>query len=293
MRTFPFATIDVFAARPLEGNPLAVIPEAAGLADAEMAALAREFNLSETTFVFRRSAAVEQLRGIRTRIFSTRGEMPFAGHPTLGTAAVLRGLGAGDEVRLELNVGPVPVRFVDRGGRPFGEMTQPEPTFGQVHDRDRVARAMGVRPSDFDPNLPIQTVSTGIPFAIVPFAQLSAVQSWTPDWNRLEAYLKGTDAEYFYVVCRETVGADVHLHARMVFYGGDDPATGAAAGPTAAWAVRNSLAAPGATVEIEQGLEAHRPSRISIRADLEHGKVSNVRVGGYVSPVARGELKLP
>jgi trans-2,3-dihydro-3-hydroxyanthranilate isomerase len=120
MRRFSFATIDVFTTTPLEGNPLAVLPDATGLTDAEMLAIAREFNLSETTFVLRREKSVERTRGFRTRIFSTREEMPFAGHPTLGMAAVLRGQGAGDEVVLELNVGPVPVRFSDRGGRTFG-----------------------------------------------------------------------------------------------------------------------------------------------------------------------------
>ncbi len=293
MRRFPFATIDVFTTTPLEGNPLAVLPDADGLTDGEMLAIAREFNLSETTFVVHREPSVERTRGFRTRIFSTRAEMPFAGHPTLGTAAVLRGQGAGDEVTLELNVGPVPVRFSDREGRPFGEMTQIDPTFGHVHDRESVAEAMGVPPTELEKDVPIQTVSTGIPFAIVPFARLATLQQWAPDWNRMERYLQGTDAQFFYAVCRETVAPDAHLHARMVFYGGDDPATGSAAGPAAAWMVQHQLVASGSPVEIEQGIETHRPSRISARADLSGGKVTNVRVGGFFAPVVQGELRLP
>ncbi len=293
MRRFSFVTIDVFTTTPLEGNPLAVLPDAAGLTDGEMLAIAREFNLSETTFVVRRDRSVEHRQGFRTRIFSTRAEMPFAGHPTLGTAAVLRGQGAGDEVTLELTIGPVPVRFSDRGGRTFGEMTQIDPTFGKVHDREMVADAIGVPPAELEKGLPIQTVSTGVPFAIVPFARLATLQKWAPDWNRMDRYLKGTDAQFFYAVCQETVAPDAHLHARMVFYGGDDPATGSAAGPAAAWLVRNQLAVSGSPVEIEQGIEARRPSRISARADLSGGKVSNVRVGGFFAPVVQGELVLP
>jgi trans-2,3-dihydro-3-hydroxyanthranilate isomerase len=293
MRRFRFFTVDVFATRPLEGNPLAVFPDAAGLTDEELLPIAREFNLSETTFVFRRAPALERSAGFRTRIFSTRGEMPFAGHPTLGTAAVLREHGAGDEVALELPVGKVPVRFTERDGRTFGEMTQPDPTFGRVHDKVPIAEALGVPLAALDRELPVETVSTGIPFVIVPFASLAPLQQWTPDWNRLERFLKTTDAQYFYSVSRETVAADARLHARMAFYGGDDPATGAAAGPAVAWMVRHGLVPSGASAVIEQGLEAHRPSRITVRADLSGGQVTNVRVGGNFSPVVEGELRLP
>jgi len=292
MRRFPFATVDVFTTEALEGNPLAVIPDASGLTDGEMLAVAREFNLSETTFVLRRDASVERSRGIRTRIFTTREELPFAGHPTLGTAAVLRGAEARNEVTLELNVGTIPVRFSDRSGRAFGEMPQADPTFGRVHDRARVAEAMGVPVEELDGTLPIQTVSTGNPIAIVPFVRLATLQQWAPDWNRMERYLKGTDARFFYAICRETVAHDTQLHARMVFYGGDDPATGSAAGPAAAWLVRNGVFASGHEVAIEQGLEIHRPSRMFASADLSGGKVGHVRVGGFFAPVIRGELTL-
>lgn len=292
MRRFPFATVDVFTTQALEGNPLAVFPDASGLTDSEMLAVAREFNLSETTFVLRRDASVERSRGIRTRIFTTREELPFAGHPTLGTAAVLRGAEARNEVTLELNVGTIPVRFSDRSGRAFGEMPQADPTFGRVHDRARVAEAMGVPVEELDGTLPIQTVSTGNPIAIVPFVRLATLQQWAPDWNRMERYLKGTDARFFYAICRETVAHDTQLHARMVFYGGDDPATGSAAGPAAAWLVRNGVFASGHEVAIEQGLEIHRPSRMFASADLSGGKVGHVRVGGFFAPVIRGELTL-
>jgi trans-2,3-dihydro-3-hydroxyanthranilate isomerase len=293
MRRLPFVTIDVFTSQPLEGNPLAVFPDGRAVSDAEMRAIAREFNLSETTFVLPRDATVERSRGIRTRIFTPREELPFAGHPTLGTAAVLRGRGAGDEVVLELNVGTVPVGFSDRGGRTFGEMKQIEPSFGRVHDPGQVAAALGVPLGELDPQFPIETVSTGNPVVIVPFARLATLQRWTPQWSRMEDYLKGTDARFFYAVCRETVASEAQLHARMVFYGGDDPATGSAAGPAAAWMVRHGAVESGTTVTIEQGLEIHRPSRMFARADLAGGKVTNVRVGGFFAVVAEGELTLP
>jgi trans-2,3-dihydro-3-hydroxyanthranilate isomerase len=293
MRRFKFVTIDVFTDRPFEGNQLAVLPDASGLTDGEMQAVAREFNLSETTFVLRRSPSEERAKGIRTRIFSKTEEMMFAGHPTLGTAAVLRNESEGDLVALELNVGTVPVRFSDRSGREFGEMTQIDPTFGSIHDRERVAKAIGVDPQELDGALPIQTVSTGLPFAIVPFVRLPTLQQWAPDWQRMKAYLNGTDAALFYAICRETVAREAHLHARTVFNGSDDPATGSAAGPAAAWMVRNGLVSSGSPIEIEQGLEIHRPSRIYARADLVGDKLSNVRVGGYCAPALQGELTVP
>jgi trans-2,3-dihydro-3-hydroxyanthranilate isomerase len=293
MRRLAYATVDVFTRRPLEGNPLAVFPDARGLSETEMQGIAREFNLSETTFVLPRDEPIETARGLRTRIFTPQEELPFAGHPTLGTAAVLRERGAGNEVRLELNIGTVPVHFSDRDGGIFGEMTQIDPVFGRIHDRGSVAAAIGVPVEELDERWPIQTVSTGNPVAIVPFTRLTALQRWAPHWTRMEEYLKGTDARFFYAVCRETVDPTAQLHARMVFYGGDDPATGSAAGPAAAWLVRHGAIAPDTPVQIEQGLEIHRPSRLFARADVSGATVRNVRVGGFFAPVAQGELRLP
>src|SRR3979409_2198462 len=132
-RRFPFMQLDVFSSRPFEGNSLAVFPDARGLDDNMMQTLAREMSLSETTFVIPRDAATERERGVRVRIFTVEEELPFAGHPTLGTAMVLRGAGNGDLVSLDLNVGKIPVRFSQRDGMPFGEMTQRAPEFGKIH----------------------------------------------------------------------------------------------------------------------------------------------------------------
>ena len=176
-RRLPFVQVDVFTSVPLEGNQLAVFADGSGLSDAEMQALAKETNLSETTFIIPRDAATERERGVRVRIFTTTEELPFAGHPTLGTAMVLRndalhGNGA-EEIALELNIGRIPVRFSTRDGLPFGIMTQRDPEFKQKHSREEVARASGLAIDDVADDLPIQTVSTGNPFAIVPLKSLA------------------------------------------------------------------------------------------------------------------------
>src|ERR1700739_220657 len=175
-RRLPFVQVDVFTSVPLEGNQLAVFADGSSLSDAEMQAIAKETNLSETTFILPRDAATERERGVRVRIFTVSEELPFAGHPTLGTAFVLRGDSGAAEVRLDLNVGSVPVRFEDGDHKPsFGEMTQIDPKFGAQHDRETVSRATGLAIDLFDRNLPIETVSTGVDFQIVPIRSLAAM----------------------------------------------------------------------------------------------------------------------
>jgi trans-2,3-dihydro-3-hydroxyanthranilate isomerase len=293
---------DVFSSRPLEGNSLAVFSDGRGLTDAEMQSIAKEMNLSETTFILPRDAATERERGIRVRIFTVQEELPFAGHPTLGTAFALRGQTSAEKVVLELNVGKVPVHFEDAPGEPaFGEMTQINPTFGIEHEREAVARATGLRPQDFDDSLPIQTVSTGIAFTVAPLKSLSVIQNLQVDLDRAAEYLARSAGKFFYFVTRETVDPNARLHARMLFYNGEDPATGSAAGCTAAWMVQHGVAQPDERVLIEQGVEMKRPSRIFVRASFdgnsshsEHrdNRVVNVRVGGHSVEILRGEVFL-
>ena len=289
-RRFPFVQLDVFSSVALEGNPLAVFPDGRGLSDEEMQAVAREMNLSETTFVLPNDPAVELERGVRVRIFTVQEELPFAGHPTLGTAFVLRKSKA-SEIVLELNVGKVPVRFTETPGQPvFGEMTQKDPRFGPRHDREAVVRAAGLRDGDVDPSLPIETVSTGVPFTIVPLRGLEAMSRLRVDLSGSEEYLRKVGGQFFYFVSRETMDTAARLHARMMFYNGEDPATGSAAGCAAAWMVANGIANPEEQVLIEQGIEMHRPSRIFVRASRMGDRVVNVRVGGNVVEVVRGEI---
>jgi len=292
-KRFAMTQWDVFTSHPLEGNSLAVFSDGRGLSDAEMQSIAREMNLSETTFILPRDAAIEREKGIRVRIFTVQEELPFAGHPTLGTAFALRGQTGAKEVVLELNVGKVPVRFENGAAAPaFGEMTQIDPTFGMQHEREAVARATGLRAEDFDESLPIQTVSTGVPFTVVPLKSLAAMQNLQLDFSRALEYLARTEGKFFYFVTRETVDRDARLHARMIFYNGEDPATGSAAGCAAAWMVEHGVIKPDERALIEQGVEMGRPSRIFIRASRQDNRVVNVRVGGHSVEIMRGELSL-
>jgi trans-2,3-dihydro-3-hydroxyanthranilate isomerase len=290
-RRLSMAQWDVFSAKALEGNSLAVFFDGRGLSDAEMLAIAKEMNLSETTFILPRDAGIERDRGVRVRIFTVQEELPFAGHPTLGTAFALRGSTGAERIVLELNVGKVPVHFEDRTGEPaFGEMTQVDPTFGAVHDREAVARAAGLRPQDFDDSLPIQTVSTGVAFTVAPLKSLAIMQNLQINLVGAAEYLTKSAGKFFYFVTRETVDPQARLHARMPFYNGEDPATGSAAGCTAAWMAAHGVAKPDERVLIEQGVEMKRPSRIFVRASRSDNRVVNVRVGGNSVEIMCGEL---
>jgi len=285
--------VDVFTDRALTGNSLAVFLDGRGLSTEQMQAIAREMNLSETTFILPVDIAAEKENAVRVRIFTVQEELPFAGHPTLGTAFVLRGQSGAAEVRLALNVGTVPVRFEDRPGQPaFGEMTQMNPEFGSTHDPLAIADVTGLTPADFDPSVPIQTVSTGLPFTIAAVRSLRTLQNLSVDVKRAGEYLARTGGKFLYFVSRETVNPKARLHARMFFYNGEDPATGSAAGCCSAWMVAHGVAASDEQAMIEQGLEMHRPSCIFVRAAKSDNQIINVRVGGNCVEVLRGELTL-
>ncbi len=293
--------VDVFTDRVLTGNSLAVFLDGRSLSTEQMQALAREMNLSETTFILPGDAAAERTRGVRVRIFTVQEELPFAGHPTLGTAFVLRSQARApacpNEVRLDLNAGTVPVRFTEEPARPvFGEMTQQNPQFGAIHNLEDIVRLTNLAGADFDGSVPIQTVSTGVPFTIVALRSLAAIQKLRLDLDRAGEYLAPSGGKFLYFVCRETVDPKARLHARMIFYNGDDPATGSAAGCCAAWMVAHGIAASEEQVLIEQGLEMHRPSSIFVRAtrqDHPHdNQIVNVRVGGNCVEVLRGEVTI-
>jgi trans-2,3-dihydro-3-hydroxyanthranilate isomerase len=290
-RRLPYVVIDVFTDSPLEGNQLAIFIDARELSTEQMQALARETNLSETTFIFPRDLEEEKHKGTRVRIFTVQEELPFAGHPTLGTAYYLHCFGGSNEVWLDLNVGKIPVRFrrEEHSEKSFGEMKQRDPEAGKIHSKEDVARATGLALEDFSHHLPIQTFSTGLPFTIVPVNSLAAIRKAGP-WSRMAEYLERSDGNFFYFVTPETVDASAKLHARMPFYNGDDPATGSAAGCCAAWMAMQGVIERGEQAIIEQGIEVHRPSRIFVRAEKSGDKVVNVHVGGYCVEVAHGEF---
>jgi trans-2,3-dihydro-3-hydroxyanthranilate isomerase len=171
-------------------------------------------------------------------------------------------------------------------------MKQVDPVFGVVHEREAMARAIGLNPDDFDPSLPIQTVSTGLSFTVTPLKTLAVIQKIRVDFQRATEYLQSTGGKFLYFVTRETVDPVAGLHARMFFYNGEDSATGSAAGCTAAWMVAHGVAATDQRVLIEQGVEMQRPSRIFVRASKQDNRIVNVRVGGNSIEVLRGEVFL-
>jgi trans-2,3-dihydro-3-hydroxyanthranilate isomerase len=299
--TYEFVQLDVFTRTPLTGNPLAIFTDARGLSDQQMQALAREMNLSETTFVLPREAQVEAEEGKRVRIFTVEEELPFAGHPTLGTALYLRSTdrSGADEIVLDLNVGKIGVRFsADSNhqsnrvaGDVFGEMRQRDPEFGPTLPPDKVASVLGLDDSETAADWPSQVVSTGFPFAIVPIRDSKTLAKLKPDLVKVDALLGGTGARFCYFICPEREG-QLEVRARMFFYGGEDPATGSAAGCAVSWMVRHGVAKSDEQVLVHQGAEARRPSEIFVRAIRDGEKVTNVRVGGYAVEMLRGTVTL-
>jgi len=260
-----------------------------------MQAIAREFNLSETTFVKRRSVAVEkQQSGIRVRIFTTQEELPFAGHPTLGTASVLKLVAPetveDDTVTLALKVGAVPVRFSGEGL--FGEMTQRDPEFGAELDLAEVARLTGLGVDDLDPGLPPQVVSTGTAFAIVALRSSAALARLEVNQREAQAWLRARGARWFYVL-GPTGEASPAWRARMQFNGGEDPATGSAAGCAISYLVERGAVQAGERIHLRQGVEVGRPSDLYLSAHIKLARVTDVRVAGSTVLVAKGQLFLP
>lgn len=300
--TFEFVQLDVFTRTPLTGNPLAVFTDATGLSDQQMQALAREMNLSETTFILPREPEVEAKEGKHVRIFTVEEELPFAGHPTLGTALYLHKTAGSpaDEIVLDLNVGKIGVRFSadpnnssDRvAGDVFGEMRQRDPEFGAPLPRDKVASVLGSDGSEIAAEWPSQIVSTGLPFAIVPIRDLKSLANLKPDLGRVSALLTGSGAKFCYFICPGEGENWRQVRARMFFYGGEDPATGSAAGCAVSWIVRHGLAESDEQILIRQGVEMRRPSEIFVRATREGEGATNIRVGGYAVEVLRGTVTL-
>lgn len=292
MRRLEFYWLDVFSDRELEGNQLAVFPNAEGISGGEMQKIALEMNLSETTFVTGIKHGVKAEETFNTRIFTKEEELPFAGHPTLGTSFLLRKLHNLKDVTLNLKVGDIPVKFREDSIGLYGEMRQNEPVFGNIHEYTVIADIFNVPVEELDNSVPIQTVSTGNPFILVPFRNLRTLQNIRPDYGKMADYIKWSDARFFYSLCFQTVNSDAHAHARMVFYGGEDPATGSAAGPATAWMLKYGLLKPDKLAIFEQGMEINRPSRIYVRGSITGGVPRNIRVGGYCSIVGKGEIYL-
>ena len=300
MRNLEYVVVDVFAERPLEGNALAIFTDGRGLTTEQMQTIARETNLSETTFIIPREAAVEQERGVQVRIFTTQEELLFAGHPTLGTASWLywnhKAFRDAKQITLDLRVGPIPVTFTPPApGQQgiFGTMQQNDAVFGATHDAGKIAEALGLSINDLDSALPIQTVSTGMTFCIVPLRSMEVASRLQIPHGKAQSYLNGSDAKFFYCITRAPAASSAEWHARMQFYNGEDPATGSASGCAISYLVRHGLVGSSQPVVIEQGIEMRRPSRIHVQATRNGGVVTGVFVGGRTIPVATGHLFIP
>jgi trans-2,3-dihydro-3-hydroxyanthranilate isomerase len=286
-----YSVLDVFAERPLEGNALAVFHDARGLSSEQMQAIARETNLSETTFVLPEEHDAEQ--GVRVRIFTTQEELPFAGHPTLGTASWLwlhhPTLKGAESITLRLNVGPIVVSFAPSESGVYATMQQNDPVFGAEHHAAAVAAVIGMSADDMLPGYAPQTVSTGNAFCVVALRSVEALSRLAIPQREATAWLRAHGVRWFY--CIAPVG-DGTWRARMQWYSGEDPATGSAAGPCIAWLLKNGLVESEQPVVIEQGVEMLRPSRITVQAGGAGEQLRSILVSGRTIPVAEGRLFL-
>jgi trans-2,3-dihydro-3-hydroxyanthranilate isomerase len=294
MKRMFFNIVDVFAEEKYAGNQLAVFRDAGGLSSDTMQKITREIGFSETTFIL---SDAPRDGGYDVRIFTPGAEVPFAGHPTLGTAYVIRHEIIRKPVRpvnLNLKVGQIPVVFerrADGGDMPW--MTPKEAAFGEVYDTSQIAPLLMVGTDDIDKDFPIQSVSTGLPVILLPLRSLEAVQRAGVVRDRWLAWVKDREAKDIFVFCRETVNSDNHIHARMFadYYGiPEDPATGSANSCLAAYLVEHRyFDADQIDVRVEQGYEIGRPSLIYLRAKRSGARIE-VNVGGKVVPIARAEL---
>ena len=297
----PYLHLDVFTDRKLEGNQLAVFPEPGDLAPALMQRIAAEMAFSESTFIF----PAERGGDVRMRIFTPAEELPMAGHPTIGSTFALAGEGTIARGRkdfvFELGVGPTPVSLDWNGADlSFAWMTQRPPEFrATVTDRGAVAGALGLRATDLAGDLPLEVISCGLPFFLVPIATRRAVDAVSIDLRLLKAAYAGAGISDFpvFLFTTERGEGNETAYSRMLAPGfgiAEDPATGSACGPLGSYLVHHRLIAADAAHDFVnlQGAAMGRPSRIHMSIDSSGGTITRVRVGGKAVLVGRGELTL-
>jgi trans-2,3-dihydro-3-hydroxyanthranilate isomerase len=304
-RSLKFYQADVFTGQPFGGNPVAVFPDAEGLTDDQLQRIAREMNLSETVFVF---PPTDPAAAARLRIFTPTQEIPFAGHPILGTFYVLAHLkrisiqDGITRVMQECNIGLYPIEVhADQGSVVRVVMAQPKPEFldpiGAIDELYLIAAALGIPKHVIaEAKWPLQVVSTGLPVLIVPVRTLTAVRSITPDASAIIKICERFGANGIMVFTTVTVESFASVHARMfapkigIL---EDPATGSAGGALGAYLVHNGVVEVGPTTEIliEQGYEIDRPSRILVQVKSEDDVIQGVTVGGQCVMVVEGVLR--
>jgi len=289
----PFFIVDVFAEQKYAGNQLAVICNAADLSTEQMQAIAVEMNYSETSFILHNH---ETDGGWDVRIFTPAAEVPFAGHPTLGTAHVIASQLLRREVpglTLKLKVGKIPVQFSGAGEKQLIWMQQIQPWFGATFSPREVAEVLSIEEADIDTRYPIIEASTGLPFIICPLKSLDAVKRSRTNHDRHLALLANHEVKDFMVFCPETNNPENTLNARVFvdFLGiPEDPATGSANGCLAAYLLKYQyLSKSYIDIRVEQGFEMNRPSILYLKASVTDSTY-DIRVGGKVILTARGEL---
>ncbi|SUV09208.1 MULTISPECIES: PhzF family phenazine biosynthesis protein [Priestia] len=290
MKSIQYSIVDVFAQRKYTGNQLAVFKDAGSLSDKEMQQMAKEINFSETTFI---TSASPQKGEYDVRIFTPTEEVPFAGHPTLGTAYVIREeLEEKDteELTLHYKAGPTPVTYDEQ--KDVLWMTQGQPTFGKVLDKKQVADVLNLDEAYIDMRFPVQEVSTGLPVILVPLTSLEAAKEINVDKEKYFKLIENTEAKAIMVFSPETYHEDHHVNARDFadYYGvPEDAATGSANGCLAAYLVKYGYFNQQAIdICVEQGYEIGRPSLLYVKASYD-GEIFHIKVGGKVEMIARGE----
>jgi len=294
MSKYDFYIVDVFTESKYAGNQLAVFRRAADISSEMMQKIAKETNFAETTFILSDN---EREGGYDVRIFTPESEMPFAGHPTLGTAYIIRNEIIGkpiESLKLNLQVGQIPVTFKNtESGQEILWMKQIQPTFGKVLEIPVVAEILGLNADDFDQRYPIEEVSTGLPFVITPLKTMDAIKRVVINQRKYYELIENLDAKDILVFSPETYSQENQLNARVfpLFHGiPEDPATGSANGCLAGYLIKNHyFDNDSIDISVEQGYEIKRPSKLYLQADRDGDKI-NINVGGKVQMVARGEF---
>jgi len=294
MSQLKFYIVDVFAEEKYTGNQLAVFRDAADVSGDLMQKIAREMHFSETTFIL---SDKERDGGYDVRIFTPEAELPFAGHPTLGTAFVIQQeilKTKVDKIFLNLEVGQIPVTFEFSGDKvDILWMKQKSPKFGQSYDREQIANLIGIESSAIDERFPVQEVSTGFFSLIVPLKSLDAVKKARINRDLYDVFVDRGGAPGILVFAPETYNKDNHLNIR--FFADalgvpEDPATGSANGCLGGYLVKNRyFGTTKIDIQNEQGIEINRPSLIHIKAEDTEDSIE-INVGGFVIPVAKSEL---
>jgi trans-2,3-dihydro-3-hydroxyanthranilate isomerase len=284
MKQYRVIYLDAFTSEQFCGNPCAVLPEAEGLTARQMQKIAMETNLSETAFVFRSNVA-----DLKVRYFTPRAEVPFAGHPTIATAMMLVQEGMLDNrqpkisVNFEFNIGVLPVEInINSAGRPFEAiMSQQKPSFGNAVLKEELMRCLGMARNDFIEGVPLQIISTGLPFLLAPVKGMAILKSVQIDRTLFHNLLERIGVDAVYMFCLEGLAKDTDAHGRLFTSaaGSEDPFTGAAAGCMGAYIAHHGLR-PGPVFKVEQGHLMGRPGTATVEIVGSGAEIETVKVGG-------------